>query len=56
MNDKSAEYEEKLKEMCLTMVSIFDGLREKGKISEEEYYKHTEIKKKFLNNNKSISK
>ncbi|KPU43817.1 hypothetical protein OXPF_26770 [Oxobacter pfennigii] len=48
MDDKLVNYGEKLKELCTIITGIFDDLKSKGKISEEEYIKHTELKKKFL--------
>jgi hypothetical protein len=40
---------EDLRELCIKTIELLDDLKEKGEISEEEYQKHTYIKKKFLN-------
>jgi hypothetical protein len=37
-----------LREMCIKTIELLDDLKEKGKISEEEYQKHVSLKKKFL--------
>lgn len=49
MSDESDECEQKLKELCDIMIHIFDELKAKGMISEAEYNKHTELKRRFLN-------
>lgn len=40
--------DENLKSICLTVIKYFDKLKNEGKISQEDYEKHTKLKKEFL--------
>ncbi|MBZ4647525.1 MAG: hypothetical protein PWR27_2357 [Petroclostridium sp.] len=48
MNNNSGSTEQQLTELCITLIDRLNALKEDGVISEEEYIKHTEIKKEFL--------
>ena len=41
-------YENTLKELCITMIDLLNKLKENGVIDEEEYQKNICKKKKFL--------
>ena len=41
---------ESLAEMCLKVVEMLEKLYQNGRISQEIYLEHTELKKYFLNN------
>ncbi|WP_176461718.1 hypothetical protein [Anaeromicrobium sediminis] len=48
MCDELNDIETELKMFCIKLISMFDELKEKGLLSEEEYLKHVILKKKFL--------
>lgn len=48
MNYKNLNIENKLKQLCNDIIGLLDNLKEHGTITEEEYIKHTTIKKDFL--------
>ncbi|WP_183108752.1 hypothetical protein [Thermohalobacter berrensis] len=51
--NKSKELESELKELCLKMINIFSHYKEKGIIDQDEYEKHTRLKKDFIKNTSS---
>ncbi len=42
-----------LKELCALVISQLNKLKSEGKISEEDYIKHTRLKKEFIKNIKN---
>ncbi|WP_156943730.1 hypothetical protein [Alkaliphilus transvaalensis] len=48
MEKRSEQIEVELKVLCIKMIDMLDKMREQGITSEEEYQRHVELKKKFL--------
>jgi hypothetical protein len=48
MDNMVNSIEKQLKELSLSFIDFFDKLKEVGVISQEEYDKHTAVKRKFL--------
>lgn len=51
MEKRSEQIEVELKVLCIKMIDLLNMMKEKGITSEEEYKKHVELKKKFLQDN-----
>ncbi|WP_156936339.1 hypothetical protein [Clostridiisalibacter paucivorans] len=44
----SSFYSDDLKVLCIEIIKCLDKLKSQGIITEEDYIKHTKLKKKFL--------
>jgi len=50
MDNMSKSVEKQLEELSLSFIAFFEKLKQNGIINQQEYDKHTIIKKNFLNN------
>ncbi|WP_176461911.1 hypothetical protein [Anaeromicrobium sediminis] len=48
MNNELDYLETELKVLCINVISMLNGLKEKGFLSNGEYLKHVDLKKKLL--------
>ncbi len=56
MNNMLNTIEKQLAELSISFIDFLDTLKENGIISNEEYEKHTVIKKNFLSNISKVEK
>ncbi|NLY44004.1 MAG: hypothetical protein GX066_08575 [Clostridiaceae bacterium] len=40
--------EQQLKELCIILINILNSMKKEGIIDEQQYLKHTKLKKKFI--------
>jgi len=52
MEKRSEQIEVELKVLCIKMIDMLNKLKENGITSEDDYKKHVELKKKFLQDNR----